>query len=578
MEAAYNGLEEGAYLEYADCGLGYPEDFNDVKGKLALIKRGEMSFAQKAQNAKDAGAVGILVYNNNDEILSMIELGMPAVSLTLSEGTRLLEREDKRLCYNGKKFEQFITSDAVLISDFSSWGVDSSLELKPEISAPGRDIYSSVPDNKYESLSGTSMAAPYISGVTALTRQYYKTNPFADEFNGKTGKEMTYLIENLAMNSATIVRQKNGVPYSPRVQGAGLVNMEGILKSRVLLTGDSGKAKLSLGDDLTDTLKLEFDITNIGKEDIVFDKITIEALTDGYEEGAGNYLVSDSVTVETESVTMPESVTVLSGETVTYKAEVKLDAEFIEKNKEIFTNGFYIDGYVILENKADAALKASLPFTGFYDDWGLAPIFDSTIYDEGGSYLVDFFATSETGTYLAATYDWGWIPLGRNPYFPRIVDEKYIAYSTNEEAALNLVMTNFRAMENPVLSIVDSKGTTAIGEKIEVKWPKFHEYAISCTYDVFSGLAEGQYHADVEATMLANTDKTDKLSIPFTLDNTYPEILSAVYDEDKKTATVKAKENHYFSAFYIAYPGVSEQQYKFIQVADEDYEQDGSVT
>lgn len=55
-------------------------------------------------------------------------------------------------------------------------------------------------------------------------------------------------------------------------------------------------------------------------------------------------------------------------------------------------------------------------------------------------------------------------------------------------------------------------------------------------------------------------------------------LASRLYSLYKKTVTVKAKENHYFSAFYIAYPGVSEQQYKFIQVADEDYEQDGSVT
>ena len=58
------------------------------------------------------------------------------------------------------------------ISSFSSWGVDSSLELKPEITAPGRNIYSSVPDNKYAYASGTSMSSPHMAGIDALIRQF----------------------------------------------------------------------------------------------------------------------------------------------------------------------------------------------------------------------------------------------------------------------------------------------------------------------------------------------------------------------------------------------------------------------
>ncbi|KAJ1307797.1 hypothetical protein OPQ81_001880 [Rhizoctonia solani] len=49
-----------------------PADFAgvDVKGKIALIQRGACNFAVKNQNAKNAGAVGVVVYNNVQGVIS----------------------------------------------------------------------------------------------------------------------------------------------------------------------------------------------------------------------------------------------------------------------------------------------------------------------------------------------------------------------------------------------------------------------------------------------------------------------------------------------------------------------------
>jgi subtilisin family serine protease len=59
-------------------------------------------------------------------------------------------------------------SGSKLLADFSNYGAKSV-----DVFAPGVDIYSTVPDAKYEDASGTSMACPATAGVAALIRSYF---------------------------------------------------------------------------------------------------------------------------------------------------------------------------------------------------------------------------------------------------------------------------------------------------------------------------------------------------------------------------------------------------------------------
>ncbi len=79
------------------------------------------------------------------------------------------------------------------MSSFSSWGIPGSLKLKPEITAPGGNIYSvdgQTPGGQsYENMSGTSMAAPQVAGMVALAAEYIRENNLAEQ-TGLTPRQL----------------------------------------------------------------------------------------------------------------------------------------------------------------------------------------------------------------------------------------------------------------------------------------------------------------------------------------------------------------------------------------------------
>ena len=62
------GILKGEY-DVVDCDLGTLEDINDndLKGKVALIKRGDIPFIEKKLNAQAAGAIAAIIYNSDGE-------------------------------------------------------------------------------------------------------------------------------------------------------------------------------------------------------------------------------------------------------------------------------------------------------------------------------------------------------------------------------------------------------------------------------------------------------------------------------------------------------------------------------
>ena len=113
------------------------------------------------------------------------------------------------------------SADYYTMSSFSSWGVPGSLEMKPEITAPGGNIYSLKDGGTYQNMSGTSMAAPQITGMAALVAQYIRENDLTEQ----TGLTTRQLAQSLLMSTADPLMATSTLEYSPRAQGAGLVDL-----------------------------------------------------------------------------------------------------------------------------------------------------------------------------------------------------------------------------------------------------------------------------------------------------------------------------------------------------------------
>ena len=558
-------FSENTYIEYEDCGIGNSSDFEgkNLTGKIALVKRGDITLAEKAQNAKDSGAVGIIIVNNEEQLFSASSLALPALGTVLSEGTKLIEAENKSLTYIGTKTDKVPSSSGGSPSYFSSWGVDSALELKPEITAPGGNIYSSIPNDKFKADSGTSMASPHAAGISLLALEYYNTAPFIPSYNNLTGADRVNIIENIMMNSATVLYQENGVCVSPRLQGAGLVNAEAMINSKVIIHGNSGKAKVSLGELSESSFDVSFKITNISENTVVFDKISLELLTDGYETTGGKNYVSESVSLPCDSIEMPEAVTLAAGEEYDFTASVKLNEAFLEENSKVFTNGFFVDGFVFLE--ADD-FRASLPFTGFYGNWFDSPIFDSTIYDEGSSTLLspstnqnDRENRYNTGTFIAIGTDSSYYIAGKNPFkglTSSDADSRYLSYSPALGYDVYLSYKMLRPISKLKCYVYNSNGEVIHTEVAPKDVERHSQDTLKLGLSALS-LAEGNYTLKFTANYISSSYENDSVELPIFIDKTAPVLSSLAYNHETDTLSLKAKDNHYLAGFVVKYTDAS---------------------
>lgn len=385
-------------------GVGRSADYTgmDVKGKIVLVRRGSNTFEEKAIIAQEQGAAGIIIYNNvsGDIKMNVGNATLAVCSISQDDGEILAAKGKGKL-----KISRDQTSGP-FISDFSSWGPTPDLKIKPEITAHGGSILSSVTGGSYERLSGTSMACPNLAGVVILLRQYVVEN-FKDIANDNV--KVNEMVNRLMMSTADIAMNTNGSPYAVRKQGAGLANLINSINTKAYITtydkdGNSmDKTKLELGDDPEKTGKyeLKFTINNFGDKELTY-QLGAYVMTEGVSEtktNAGKTTVTeeayilDGASVEVISVdgeeTSGKKVKVDAGSSTTVVMSITLsdkDKEYLDKS---FENGMYVEGFITLTAKSGTDIDMNIPYLAFYGDWTKAPMFDKDYYETNPDELDD---------------------------------------------------------------------------------------------------------------------------------------------------------------------------------------------
>ena len=585
---------EDVTLEYVTIpGVGKEINFmavGDLTGKVALVKRGDNTFEEKAKNAKAAGALACIIYNNVEgEILMSMGKSdhIPTISISRELGTKLAERD------NGTLKLSYKNQAGPFMSDFSSWGPTPSLGIKPEITAHGGNIKSAIPGGGYDELSGTSMACPNLCGIVVLIRQYLK-----EEYPNATVKELSVMANQLLMSTANIILNEQGNPYAVRKQGAGLASLFNAVNTKAYLTVDGiDRSKLELKDDpsRTGVYEMEFNLVNLSSDTLNY-KLSVVGMTESVSTSDENFVAEKSKILTDKFDAEIISGGSIDGDVVTVdafgKCKIKVTYTLTDENKKYledsFPYGMYVEGFAKLEdlNNAEESINLNIPFLAYYGDWSQAPIFDKTYYeveseahdgsiDEEDKLKADYYATTPYGSYY---YNYI-IPLGTylydidlNKYDAIPATQDHIAIS-NYLGAVDGISSVYagllRGCKTMTVTIKDKLTGEIIYEYVDYNAQKSYYNGMAMPYYDFLNIKSSEYNLinnrQYEFTMTgaldyqndgSTTNARNTFTFDFYADDEAPVIkkveYTKEYDKAKKKdrfyLTMTVYDNHYTQA------------------------------
>ena len=559
--AYFSDLPAGTY-EYVDAGFASEEDVAALKekypdglaGKIALVSRGKMTYQKKVENLYDLHPAGILVYNNVSVgsliIMNLTTQDLPAAFISQADGQAMLDAPEHTLSIaEGQVLPQSSIYEA---SEFSSWGVSPDLRLKPEIAAPGGNVFSSIPNGAYEQTSGTSMATPQMAGISAIVLQRVQSDPL---FASMSARQQADVVQNLIMGTArplTDAAQTTGALYSPRKQGAGLVDALAATTSSVYPTvvgaPEQSRPKADLGDG---TKGWHFDVTlhNLSGVPATYE-LSSQALSEIVDGGFFTEHSSDwrghgveiaysgaaSASAEGATVTVPAS-----GE-ATVGIDITPGSEFASYVADNTPNGTFLDGFVRFTSKTDGQPDLAVPYLGFYGDWGKAPIFDALASVGGAHTRASDIVNGQTGA-----------SLGYNPLV-KVADrtgdpnpQRYVISRSTASGAPTILEPRtgtLRSVHSLTSTYTNEAGETVFSVTNHQNWKSvyltsteentwveaYHEStAFDTNAEKFAQMPDGAYTLRIAASNDGPSSARQSISYNFRLDTKAPVISDLVY-------------------------------------------------
>ena len=432
--------------KWVEVGKGKEDDpviRQNIKGNLAVMelisdaaeKKAFIAGIKKVIALEPAAIVFYNSLSDSERIGGRISLGEGAGNITVVRIKRSTYAKLKIASLRTMNFTAdihlkeipYTNPSAGKISYFSSWGPTPDLRIKPEITAPGGGIYSTAEDDKYQNMSGTSMASPQVAGASAVIRQYIKEKQLKVE-------NIADFTKLLLMNTARPVLYKENTPYFVRQQGSGALDLKNALNTTVVVkaegTNDTkADGKLEIKEVNEKKFKAKLTLENFGNEPKTYrvhTKAVYEPILEGHRSETPE-TVDFRQNFEGKEVTVAGNATEVLELDFDYTAvnEIKTNnfiegfIEFEEVNKTgtsvstlsnkesletdaIKTTNEEDENFTLDEAESVAADKNTLtiPFLGFYGDWENERAIDAFQVKEIGEENrdVQFYVNKEAGS------------------------------------------------------------------------------------------------------------------------------------------------------------------------------------
>lgn len=585
-----HALEGGSFTYVTVPGIGAAEDYAglDLAGRVALVERGTISFVEKTQHAAAAGAIAVIVRDNDPETDGAINMELtgavlPAVIIGIADGRRLAASAQGELAFPDERLSQR-GQYAFGVSGFSSRGMRDDFTLAPALVAPGQNYLGLTVDQRFTLLTGTSYAAAQTAGAAAALIARVRAEGLAD------GPNAAAMAEQLLQNTAIPFVGADGIPISVRSQGAGLINAAAALRTPLALSGSDGGAVTMTGAERS--FALTFRVRNLTDHAQTF-TLTPAAWADDYARpdlsGEGNRDYVDRLLAaygwdELPLCTtgrlraLPDTVfsfdgarigegglalTLAAGEVRTLTVEVSLADADADAYAEAFPNGFAVEGrFALRVEDGDAHHVLTLPWAVFCGDRADTPIAPVLAYDEGEQLYYGQVMTVRTIT--GDTIKLGVLPESAEDVAP-YSDIRLAAFNPNfctGSVTLNLCL--LRRVSHWSVEVTDEAGevvSTGTGGVLNRTWG-VNALARSESIPLWNGRAgdnanyvcpDGLY--TVTLTLYGSAGGEQVLTIPLRIDTTPPELVSADFrrsGEGKLMLDLVLRDNGYLRAVEIS--------------------------
>lgn len=546
-------LLEAKNLPLVSAGIGQAGDFEgiDVKGKVALIERGTLTFDEKIANAKAAGAIATIIYNNTDgQISAYLGEGkgyIPSFRLSKEEGEKLKNSGVSTVSFKDLSSTK---TEGDTLADFSSRGpVNGNYDIKPDVVAPGVAVFSTIPEyinspeegedysTSYSRMQGTSMASPHVAGVAALILQ---SNEEYDPFD----------VKQALMNTSVDLKHH----YSVNEVGAGRIDAyEAVHAETTIKVLD--QTETMTGDEKT-LIEEETGSIAFGREYLRENNETISISKDIEIENRGkkkNYAISVKFNEGIEGVenakengvklNIKNSIAVGKEKSKTLPATIKVPSTA--------KPGAY-EGYIIFTNKDNQEENYQVPFS-------------ITVTDKG----IDYIETDRPSLANDITF---W-----QHYYP-IINGMFALKSPME--TIDVILSDGKTGE-PLGYIGSLNANNMVPDREYFLIYMFTGYMQPFTNDPENPIAEervklpeGDYKFDFIAT--DESGKTYTIDSPVIVDNTAPEV-----SWDKKPGVYELNDSMFteedgMEAFYV-HGNVQDQTVDLLNEKGLEYDQSSNT-